>query len=764
MAQTFVGSNNINLLVPSGQFGTRLQGGKDAASARYIYTRLSHLSRLVFHPDDDNVLKYLRDEGISIEPYWYCPIIPMVLVNGVDGIGTGWSSQIPNYNPREIIKNIRKHLQNKPMDEMHPWYKGFRGSITPNEKEDKRSYDVHGCIEQKSQATIEITELPIRKWTQDYKEWLQEQLPQTKGNDDESAHLIEDIKEHHTEARVHFELKLTPDKMNRAVREGLEKSFKLKSSLAVSNMMLFDHEGKIKKYETSLDIIQDFCKLRLEMYAKRKAYLMNKLGQEKEILNNKVRFILMVVQGELELRKRKKKDLLAELREKRFKTLDEIMKTGDTMRDPEDELPEEENTEEQNEDPLEPAAQEKKSGYDYLLSMPLWSLTLERVEELKKLLQKKTAELDELTRTTIQQLWTKDLDALEGGLDEQDRMDFEDQQAEANMRTQRKQKGPSRRKPPPGGPSGFGGSAGKFGGTLKSSTTQSSFGGGALKSSTMQSFGSEGPNSSISQVSAPRSQSQPRLASLWTGAQRSSLGGLSPAAKPRCASPGNSKGRGKCKGKRKKDTDTSIADTVRQTVASATAPPAEEGPASGAGLLQRLLAVKGTANGFQQPLQPSSQPSSIPTPARTDTAPPKKRSRVLSIDDEDAAPLSRLRMDSGRGVPGSKGSQCQQPLSNFLVSGSVTNLSNSSSSSISAPAVVALDAEDLQPEAPHQTSGFGGFARMMSRAQVPSASFPNSSEPRGGAGPGSDGSRRGRRLVLGGSKKIIGISDDDSEM
>merc|ERR1719359_102624 len=101
-------------------------------------------------------------------------------------------------------------------------------------------------------------------------------------------------------------------------------------------------KAKSKKYETSLDIIHDFCKLRLEMYDKRKAYLMNKLGQEKEILNNKVRFILMVVQGELELRKRKKKELLAELRRKRFKTLDEIHKTGDTQRDPAEELPPEE--------------------------------------------------------------------------------------------------------------------------------------------------------------------------------------------------------------------------------------------------------------------------------------------------------------------------------------------------------------------------------------------------------------------------------------
>merc|ERR1712125_310469 len=99
MAQDFVSTNNINLLEPSGQFGTRLQGGKDAASARYIYTRLSPLTRLIFSPLDDAVLSYQEEEGQNIEPYWYCPVIPMILVNGAEGIGTGWSTSIPNYDP-----------------------------------------------------------------------------------------------------------------------------------------------------------------------------------------------------------------------------------------------------------------------------------------------------------------------------------------------------------------------------------------------------------------------------------------------------------------------------------------------------------------------------------------------------------------------------------------------------------------------------------------------------------------------------------------
>ena len=112
MAQNFVGSNNINLLLPIGQFGTRNQGGKEAASARYIFTSLSPVTRHLFPEADDDVLDYLEDEGQSIEPQYYLPIIPLSLVNGAEGIGTGWSTSIPQYNPREIIQNIQRLMGN----------------------------------------------------------------------------------------------------------------------------------------------------------------------------------------------------------------------------------------------------------------------------------------------------------------------------------------------------------------------------------------------------------------------------------------------------------------------------------------------------------------------------------------------------------------------------------------------------------------------------------------------------------------------------
>ena len=110
MAQDFVGANNINLLVPSGQFGSRSMGGKDAASPRYIYTYLSKITRLIFKEEDDKLCRYLVDEGQSVEPEFYFPIVPMVLINGSEGIGTGYSTSIPNYNPIDIVNYIKSKL------------------------------------------------------------------------------------------------------------------------------------------------------------------------------------------------------------------------------------------------------------------------------------------------------------------------------------------------------------------------------------------------------------------------------------------------------------------------------------------------------------------------------------------------------------------------------------------------------------------------------------------------------------------------------
>lgn len=434
LAQNFVGSNNVNLLFPSGQFGTRLQGGKDHAASRYIFTRMCQVTRIMFHPDDDAVLKYLDDEGQSIEPVWYCPILPLVLVNGADGIGVGWSTFIPNFNPRDIVRNIRKMLRGEKMEDMTPWFKGFKGTITSNKE---NGFDVIGVLEKTSNTTVVISELPIRKWTQAYKEWLEEIMPSQegkKGEEDTDA-LIQDYREYHTENTVHFEITMSAEKMKEAEKMGLEKFFKIKTTIPISNMVLFDAEGKIAKYNSALDILTDFCKLRRTMYDERKGHMVAKLLRDQQILSNKARFILMVVKGELELRKRKKVDLLKELEKKGFAKmcdLDAILtKRGAAL-----DAQVEKKAEAADGDDAE------KSDYDYLLGMNLWSLTFEKVEEIKKQEEVKKQELDVLKKTTIETMWDRDLEAFIQVLgDEEEREAVELAQADEAAQGRKKKVG-----------------------------------------------------------------------------------------------------------------------------------------------------------------------------------------------------------------------------------------------------------------------------------------------------------------------------------
>eukprot|EP00916_Digyalum_oweni_P015423 GHVL01025239.1.p1 GENE.GHVL01025239.1~~GHVL01025239.1.p1 ORF type:complete len:1371 (-),score=291.64 GHVL01025239.1:56-4168(-) len=408
MAQNFLSSNNINLLEPSGQFGSRKEGGKDSASARYIFTRLSSVARRVFHEDDDALLAYQSEEGQWIEPKWYMPVIPLVLVNGAIGIGTGWSTSIPNYNPREIIWNLKRYLQGEDLIDMDPWYRWFEGEIV---KSAKGGYETIGKYKEIDDENFEIEELPIKMWTSTYKEFLEELLTgKDNSGKDAKEPYIKDFRDNSGHHEVEFTITLTRDKMKTAIKEGIDKKFKLRSQIALSNMTLFGPDGKIYRYDGPLDIIKEFAQLRLTYYGKRKDFLVGKLTRERDLLDAKARFILMVINGELKVNNRKKKDILVDLQKKGFQSIRKL-KEGEVPsfllqeRDIPKEDPEEE---EESEDPNAI----KSSDYDYLLGMALWSLTLERVEEMRKQLQKKQAELDDMMATTVEMLWLRDLDAL----------------------------------------------------------------------------------------------------------------------------------------------------------------------------------------------------------------------------------------------------------------------------------------------------------------------------------------------------------------
>ncbi|XP_020661519.3 DNA topoisomerase 2-alpha [Pogona vitticeps] len=415
LAQNFVGSNNLNLLQPIGQFGTRLHGGKDSASPRYIFTMLSPLARLAFPAVDDSVLKFLYDDNQRVEPEWYIPIIPMVLINGAEGIGTGWSCKIPNYDIREVVNNICRMLDGEEPLPMIPSYKNFKGTI---DSLGQNQYLVNGELSILDSTTIEISELPVRTWTQVYKEQVLE--PMLNGTE-KTPPLITDYKEYHTDTTVKFIVKMSEQKLVEAEAAGLHKVFKLQTSLSCNNMVLFDHVGCLKKYETAEDILREFYGLRLRYYSLRKDWLAGMLGAESAKLNNQARFILEKIEGKIVIENKPKKELIKVLIERGYDS-DPVKKWKESQQKGNDD----DISEEGDSDKEEKSAAATGPDFNYLLNMPLWYLTKEKKDELCKQRDDKEKELETLKRKSPDNLWREDLavfiEALEG-LEEKEKQD-----------------------------------------------------------------------------------------------------------------------------------------------------------------------------------------------------------------------------------------------------------------------------------------------------------------------------------------------------
>ena len=378
MAQNFVGANNINLFMPNGQMGTRLMGGQDAASERYIYTQLSKITRCIFPEKDDNILTYLNDDGTMVEPIYYCPIIPMILINGSKGIGTGFSTNILSYNPRDIIQYLINKISDEPTQEIFiPYYDGFTGEITQlkdNQFAIKGKYEVIGPDK------IRVTELPVGFWTNDFKEYL-ESLIESKTDAKTGKKInpiIKDYDDMSKDTSIDFTITLQKGKLEELnmTPDGIDKQFKLISTISTSNMHLFDAEDKLKKYNTIPEIIDDYYVKRLEMYEIRKTYLINEIKRELMVLNNKARYIKEILEGTIDLRKKTKEVINNMLREKGY---DEI-KEGDE--------------------------------YKYLTKMPMDSVTEENVKKLMDDHAKMIKELEELENMTKEEMWLKELNEL----------------------------------------------------------------------------------------------------------------------------------------------------------------------------------------------------------------------------------------------------------------------------------------------------------------------------------------------------------------
>ena len=308
LSQTFTGSNNMNLLEPVGQFGTRLLGGKDSSSPRYIFTHLSKNFKELFDDDDLDLLDYLDDDGQLIEPKFYVPTLPLILINGACGIGTGFSTNIPCFNPDDIKDRLLRLVENEDSDipELTPWYNGFTGEI---KKIEENRWSSHGIYNIKANV-ITITELPVGTWTEDYKSFLDKL---------ETESVIYSYKNMSTETNVHFEIKMPLEtvyewKDNREI----EKKLKLVGHISANNMYVFNKNNEIVKMESPEEIICHFWLIRNEYYIKRQTNLIKKLSHELGIITAKINFVNDVIEEKIKVFRQKLEYINKQLEEKQY--------------------------------------------------------------------------------------------------------------------------------------------------------------------------------------------------------------------------------------------------------------------------------------------------------------------------------------------------------------------------------------------------------------------------------------------------------------
>lgn len=386
MAQNFVGSNNINLLQPNGQFGTRLQGGDDSASERYIFTLLNSLTRYIFPEADDAVLKYINDDGTIVEPEFYAPIIPFALVNGISGIGTGFSCNIAPYNPKQIIGYLKDKLKGQSNNtEFVPYYEGFKGTIN---KIAEQKYLIKGLYEKIGDDKIRITELPVGTWTMPYTTFL-ETLMDGSTVDKTGKKIPPSIKDFTsvcTEVNVDFTVVFPKGKIQELEASidangcnGIEKLLKLFTTISTTNMHMFNSDFKLHKYTSVEEIIEDFYKIRLNIYGKRKAYLVDDMEKKLVKLSNRARYIQETLNGTIDLRRKTSEQVTQLLSGMKFDLI--------------------------------------QGDYKYLIKMPMDSVTQENVANIMKEKENTVTELNLLKSTPLEKIWYTELDSLDNEYD-----------------------------------------------------------------------------------------------------------------------------------------------------------------------------------------------------------------------------------------------------------------------------------------------------------------------------------------------------------
>lgn len=395
MAQNFVGSNNIELLMPEGQFGTRRMGGHDSASPRYIFTRLNPLTSLLFPAEDFPVLTDLMEDDQKIEPEFYVPILPMALVNGVCGVGTGWSTNVPCYHPMQLVDQFIAKIDNPSHEyqELSPFYFGFMGQRVMKGS----SMISKGVYQVASYKTVHITELPVGVWSEDYKAFLNSILDHpvvisssvsdvkagaaAKGGGDR---FLKSYTSKCTDRVVFFELEFDPMLLSTWVNDRstntvdvdiFEKKLRLTSTFSLANMHLIDTTKGVRKFDSVVDIMNHFETVRLDFYDRRKRHQLMQLQSEVNTLQQKERFVTGIVRGEIIVYNKNRQMLTQELESLGF------------------------------------ARSAESNDYKYLLEMPIDSLTADTVQKLEHKLAQKRQLLDELSTLSPGRMWRNELNA-----------------------------------------------------------------------------------------------------------------------------------------------------------------------------------------------------------------------------------------------------------------------------------------------------------------------------------------------------------------
>jgi DNA topoisomerase-2 len=381
MAQNWPTSNNINLLEPKGNFGSRSMQGKDAASPRYIFTNINKLAHYIFREEDEPILKYIVEEGKTVEPESYYPIIPMILINGTSGIGTGYSTNVIQFNPLDIVDRLKKIIKDEDYEELTPYYRGFNGLI---KKVNDQRFSVDGIYKIITDDTVHITEIPISLRPisfEKYKEYLTSMMIMDKKEESNKKKII-DFNMKPFNNKVDITVQFKPGELQKLIKSNeLEKYLKLNSTLTMTNMYLYNSNNKITKYDSPYEILIDFYNCRHAKYIVRKEYQIRVLENDANIAKYKRMFIEYILDKKIIIEKQKKDIIIARLKELKFPRLAKRINVS-----------------------------EEEKSYQYLIDMPLWSLTYEKIEELKKEEKDIQKILDDYKNLTIEEIWINELD------------------------------------------------------------------------------------------------------------------------------------------------------------------------------------------------------------------------------------------------------------------------------------------------------------------------------------------------------------------